>query len=87
MGAFHKLQPRDGDTVLHCGHVKGSSRNHFWRLPHGVPFERPDGTSGKAGWIVACDPCAQASGMDPLAVAIVGDARWNGDAPAIRTAN
>jgi len=88
---FTELQPRDGETVLHCRHIAKTgdiSHCHFWHFPDPVPFARiaEDGSneSGHASWLIACDECFRTSGGDSLAIQIGGHSRWRGDDPAIR---
>ena len=48
-----KIQPKDGDEMIHCGHLNAEN-HHFWKVPNGVlRFHRPDGTFGEAEWVVA----------------------------------
>ena len=82
MSRWAKIQPQDGDAVVHCGHrtVRGG---HFWKSDPPVQFRRPDGTRGGALFIYACDPCSVKAGGDPARLEITGDGKWMGNAPAI----
>lgn len=85
MGEWHKEQPRDGNIILHCGHVGDarSGASHWWKFPSPVSFHRPDGTQGLSEWIVSCQACNDAADGDAAKIAIRGDGKWNGDAPII----
>ena len=85
MSDFTKIQPKDGDALLHCGHLNDNRKFEWFLIPHddGVSFRRPDGTVGNAKWITVCLPCLQKF-KDPMAVPIRGDGTWMGNAPAIR---
>ena len=83
---MNKLQPKDGDRVLHCGHTD-APHWHWWNLPNGMGFRRPDGTEGSADWIVSCESCAQAAKFDTHQIRIRGDAKWLGNAPVIPKAD
>lgn len=76
---FAKEQPKDGDTILHCGHT-GRGHAHWFRYSKPVKFQRPDGSWGTAEWFVTCEPCFIKHGDQ---VPVRGDGRWNGDEPAI----
>ena len=49
---FTKDQPKDGDTILHCGHLglcKIVRRPaHWFKFDGPVGFQRPDGSPGEA---------------------------------------
>lgn len=82
MTKFHKLQPKDGDVVLSCGH---RTQRYHWFKAEGPPFVfvRPDGTTGVAEWIICCDGCYVQHGAEPQKIKIRGDGVWQGDAPVI----
>jgi hypothetical protein len=86
MVAFAKDQPKAGDVILHCGHIK-QKRTHWWKVEPPIDFERPDGTSGLAPWVIACDACAQQAEYNAEKVQIRGDGTWVGDAPVLRASN
>ena len=83
---FAKDQPRDGDTILHCGHLgRGARMEHAWhwfKFDAPTKFERPDGTRGEAEWFAACEPCFIEHG-EKVTDFVQGDGRWHGDEPAI----
>lgn len=84
---FTKLQPKDGETVLHCGHLEDKP-HHFFALSDGktvagINFKRPDGSQGLAHWMVLCEMCFTRNGDEPERC-IRGDATWIGDEPEIR---
>jgi len=84
--AFTKDQPKDGDTILHCGHLGRSAAYrppaHWFQFKGSAEFTRPDGTHGKAEWFAACEPCFVKHGKK-VADFPRGDAIWTGDAPTI----
>lgn len=88
-GDYTEIQPIEGETVLLCGHLTGDNaanhdRQHFWKVKD-VEFTRPDGTTECATWFVLCEMCHthlhNNPGWNPP---ITSDARWKGNAPAIR---
>jgi len=78
--AFIKEQPKDGDTIMHCGHVEGSM--HWYQYAKPIGFQRLDGTGGEASWFAACARCVDRHG-DRVVNFVRGDATWTGDAPTI----
>lgn len=78
--AFTKAQPKDGDTIMHCGHVEGSMQWFQYRKP--IEFQRRDGSCGEASWFAACDRCVARHG-DSVVNFVRGDGTWTGDAPTI----
>jgi hypothetical protein len=83
---FTKDQPKDGERVALCGHPN-SPTFHFWKFPCMATLMRPDGTTFKTQWLVACDECfienlREHSG-DVSKFRIREDAFWAGDAPHI----
>ena len=86
MGEFHDEQPKDGDTVIHCGHPD-STRNHFFKTGTPMKFTRPNGTSGFACWVIVCDSCFHQAGGRADLIEIRGDAVWEGNAPVIKASN
>lgn len=86
MSRFTKEQPKDGDTILHCGHLDAGAQEQRWRgfkYEEVLRFSRPDGTHGAAEWFAACDACFVRHGAQVAAFAR-GDGRWTGDAPAVQ---
>jgi hypothetical protein len=84
---FSKHQPRDGETVLHCGHLE-SIPHHFFALSDGaliagIHFRRPNGSEGTATWMVLCQPCFNAHAHEPEKC-MRADAEWIGDEPAVK---
>lgn len=81
---FTKTQPKDGDCVLHCGHL--AHAKHWFKAPDGddIPFTRPDGGQGMAQFIVECEPCFNQHRIKGYPI-IRGDGRWTGDEPVIKT--
>lgn len=83
-----KEQPKDGDTVLHCGHLEGPTTHHFFKLTGeasdgSAKFKWPDGTWDKARWMSLCDSCFEIHAQDPGGARIRGAATWEGDAPGV----
>ena len=87
MTKWAEKQPKDGDVVLHCGHLD-EKQWHWWKW-NGEPmsFRRPDGTEGEAGWIICCPSCLEETKGDPERLQVRGDATWKGNAPFIPAAN
>lgn len=89
MNVFTEKQPKDGDQVLLCEHASDEKCHcHFFNLPEGLVFVRPDGTGGNAKWIVICEECF-AKYPDPslqqlMAYIVRSDATWKGDEPEIK---
>jgi hypothetical protein len=86
---FTKHQPKHGETVLHCGHLENKP-HHFFAMsdpslgePEEVMFRRPNGTTGRARWMVLCSRCILQHSMNPN-LAMRADATWIGDEPAIK---
>jgi len=74
------MQPKDGDVVVHCGHIDAGLK-HLYELTPPRPFTRPDHTKGLAKFLITCDACLATASQNPLRVLIRGDATWDGDAP------
>jgi hypothetical protein len=81
---FAAIQPKEGDSCVHCGHLYRDTAHHFWMIT--MTFVRPEGTVGDAKWLICCDPCFQQAKGDPRKVLIRGDSTWIGDEPAVMTA-
>ena len=74
-------QFKDGDLVLHCGHLERPM--HAFIPPgdeQGYEFTRPDGTTRVAAGIVQCDECVSS----PDAPIIRGECIWQGDVPLFK---
>ena len=93
MVSFTKEQPKDGDTILHCGHLglkflRGREPEflqypaHWFKFAEPLRFERPDRTRGEAEWFAACEACFVRHG-EKVANHVRGDGIWTGDEPAI----
>ena len=82
--SFAKDQPKDGDTIMHCGHCDDDRdrRAHWFKYEAPIAFVRLDGSRGKAEWFAACEPCFIRHGAKVMKY-VRGDARWSGDEPAI----
>lgn len=86
--AFTKEQPKDGDTIMHCGHVVGCM--HRFQYEKSIGFERHDGTHGEAAWfqrrqehehevhvLLAVEDCDEKH-VSCVWFGIDGSARWTG---------
>jgi hypothetical protein len=80
--SFTREQPKDGDTVMHCGHISEYPA-HWFQYEEALKFTRPDGTRGEAEWFVACEPCFLKHG-ERAPDFVRGDGRWIGNEPTIR---
>jgi len=84
---YTKMQPKDGDVILHCGHVDDiAEHGHFFSMDPRNPgsvleFTRPDGTTGKSKWLVCCPACFNAKGSK---FDVRADSIWQGDEPIVR---
>jgi hypothetical protein len=78
---FAKEQPKDGDTILHCGHLERKP-HHAFKMPSSQ-FTRLDGTRGESEWMLLCQDCFNAHADEPQ-VCIRADSIWKGDAPEFR---
>ena len=80
---FTEKQPKNGEVVLHCGHIDASP--HEWSRLEGEPqhFTRPDGTTGEAHWVAECQVCFQERNFGDNLI-IRGDGIWQGDEPIIK---
>ena len=78
--------PKDGDTVLHCGHLDGGG-HHFWKVDD-LPFRPPNTTNLliTAQWIFQCDECQSKMPKKPKNEDFVirGHNTWVGDEPCIQ---
>ncbi len=83
MKNFTKIQPKHGDSMIHCGHLDAKNHHFFQVQPGPLMFRRPDGTMGSAKWVVACEACFQKAGGDAQKVEIRGDGTWQGNEPAV----
>jgi hypothetical protein len=79
---FAKDQPKDGDTIMHCGHLDRGCM-HWFKYDRAIKFTRPDGTRGEAEWFAACQPCFIKHGEKVIDF-VRGDDCWIGDEPAIQ---
>lgn len=82
---FTKVQPTNGEFCLHCGHLDHDTQFHFWMINGG--FVRPDGSVGRAKWLIACDPCFRMAKGDATRILVRGDATWLGDEPIVMKAD
>lgn len=83
---FTEGQPKDGDTILHCGHLSQRKivhhHAHWFKFEGPLRFQRPDGSHGEAEWFAACEPCLIERG-EKVTSRARGDIIWMGDEPAI----
>lgn len=80
--SFTADQPKDGDTILHCGHFGGSFKCYWFKFADPVGFVRPDRSCGDAEWFVACEACFVKHGEEASNFPR-GDGVWTGDEPAV----
>jgi hypothetical protein len=86
--AWAEHQPRDGDILLACGHLRSRETTwHWFGVKPPLSFVRPDGTSDKAKWIVACNACFDDAEGDVDRLEIKTDGVWQGDEPVIPAPN
>ena len=78
---FAKEQPKDGETIMHCGHLE-RGRMHWYQYEEPLKFQRLDGTRGQARWFAACDLCVSRHG-EKVTRFVRGDDTWIGDEPVI----
>ncbi len=69
MPAWAAEQPKDGQHVVHCGHVgRGAlGLKFYWYSVTGVEMGCPHGQASNVDWIVICMRCHAANGDDPMA--------------------
>ena len=82
---FAKHQPRDGETILHCGHPDVRPQ-HFYSFGPNAPqvnWKLDDGREILTRFMVLCEACNQTKGFTPH-LAIRGHAEWKGHEPVIR---
>lgn len=79
MKRFTKRQPKDGDVVLHCGHLDVKPL-HFYFSPTPTVFQDPSGVMGSAMWFVQCNTCHLNRGTE---LEMRGHIVWKGDEPII----
>ena len=84
MSEFAQFQPRDGDCVLHCGHLDREGPFHWSLIPDSLHFLRPDGSTGSAKWMACCADCFKRIDGDFHKLDVRGDGLWMGDAPTIK---
>jgi hypothetical protein len=82
-------QPKVGETVLHCGHLSEGNESHdqpakFFRVRPAVPFQRPNGSSGHATILGACQRCWNGCGGDLRKVKWRKDSTWQSRRPVVR---
>lgn len=83
---FTKLQPKQGDRVMHCGHHEANNHHFFCLVTEQgaeIIFTRPDGSLCASRWIALCDACFRLHGEHPESV-IRADGVWQGDEPSIK---
>lgn len=81
-----KQQPKDGETVLCCGH-RDAEPYHWYEHDPPTSFSRPDLSVGLSRWTVLCETCNTACGGDTDKAEIREDFIWNGDDPFIEREN
>lgn len=75
-------QPKEGDSVLHCGHMDG--RVHVASVPEGARRQRcPDGEVRDVLWLLACDDCYMQALGDWRKVLFYESASLRGNSPIL----
>lgn len=77
--------PRDGDTVLYCGHAERQGQ-HFFKVNE-VKFRPPNSEEELvAQWVIQCDECFATLPKKPELddFVIAGHDTWVGDDPIIK---
>jgi hypothetical protein len=68
--------PSEGDVVLVTPGAFSGGSIHWWKLLEPVVFQRPDGTRGRADFIVASAKYAARYRYDPTQFQTIGDFAW-----------
>jgi 6-phosphogluconolactonase/glucosamine-6-phosphate isomerase/deaminase len=76
---YTELQPKDGEVVLHCGHVGGEG--HFFSIKPEAQVVSPSGEVVTAQWFIQCASCFR---TEPSELNVRGHGIWCGDEPTIR---
>lgn len=74
-----KPSPKPGDAVLGCVHRPNPYQAHVFHAPDGIEFMRPDGSHGRATWMMLCDDCRArclVGGGNPLDVPVGCELTW-----------
>jgi len=94
-----KRQPKPGEVVLHCEHLKrhgeGGPPAKFFRIRRenppigvspfvGIPFKRPNGSSGTASIIGICSQCWRMCRGQLSKVKLCQDSTWLSEEPVVR---
>lgn len=70
-----KPQPKPGEILLGCVHRPNPYKSHLFKIDgDAIRFQRPDGSTGSATWLVLCAECFVAG--DPLKAPIGCDYTW-----------
>lgn len=80
--SFTKQQPKDGDIMLHCGHIN-ADRHHFFKIVGDNEYWRPDGTKVKPQWIISCHACFTTAGGNGMKIPIQAEVIWDGNDPIV----
>lgn len=82
MSKWAALQPKDGEIVMHCGHV-GWSDSHWGHLADSPLIKCKDGVERKINWLVSCHKCFSAANRNWQHVLFTDTATWKGNDPVI----
>lgn len=52
-----KRHPDPGDVCIGCVHEPNPKECHYFLIPGGMDFARPDDSTSTAEWILLCDRC------------------------------
>ena len=83
MTKWAALQPKDGEIVMHCGHVDFSD-SHWAHLAEGPTIRCKDGVERKIDWLVACDDCYRKANGHWGHIPFRETADWKGNDPIIK---
>lgn len=86
MVEYTELQPKDGETVMHCGHADSTA---FVFFKGNFRFLRVDPVTtevvtGEAQGLICCEECLNIAGQDPMKVVVRDHATWVGNKPIIK---
>lgn len=79
---YKKEQPRDGDDVLTCGHIKDGATHHFYRCPDGATAQGPTGPV-PIKWLISCNECSIKADFVPQRIGWVDYMVWCGNEPCL----
>jgi len=72
-------KPKKGELVFCCKHMKTAKVCFYFEGTGYLPFRRTDGTTGKAKWLVCCEPCHDKADGQGANVKVVDALIWGTD--------